>query len=257
MRERHAMTARRLAAAITALILFLPAPLRASELVRAHPDLAAKLPGIKTVVLLPPRISMYEIGAGGTVEAMEDWGTAAQANVSRAFITSPLSVATFRMTEFDEQTLSPTVRETYDETRLLYEVVGDSIKLHTSFDSGPSLFPEKILTFVYSLGSEVQQLAPEADAFLLIEGFDQRSSVGRKVLQAGTTLIAAVLGVIAIPRGGNDLMTVALVEAKTGTILWFYRTTAGYDLRDTSSAAQFAEDVLKALPGHEQQAGVR
>lgn len=251
------MTATRLVAAITALLLFLPAPLLASELVRAHPDLAAKLPGITTVVLLPPRISMYEIGAGGTVEAMEDWGTAAQANVSHAFLTSPRSVATFRMTELDEQTLSPTVRDSYDETRLLYDVVGDSIKLHTSFESGPALFPEKVLTFVYSLGSEVQQLAPDADAFLLIEGFDQRSSVGRKVLQGATTLIAVVLGAIVIPRGGNDLMTVALVEAKTGTILWFYRTTAGYDLRDASSAAQFAEDALKALPGQAQQAGVR
>ncbi|HEX9155133.1 MAG TPA: hypothetical protein VF819_06180 [Nitrospira sp.] len=251
------MTATRLVAVITAMILFLPAPLRASELVRAHPDLAAKFPGIKSVVLLPPRISMYEIGAGGTVEAMEDWGTAAQANVSRAFSTNPLPLVTFQVTELDEQTLSPSVRDTYDETRLLYEVVGDSIKLHTSFESGPSLFPEKILTFVYSLGSEIQQLAPEADAFLIIEGFDQRSSVGRKVLQAGTTLIGLVLGAIVIPRGGNDLMTVALVEAKTGTILWFYRTTAGYDLRDASSAAQFAEDALKTLPGHEQQAGVR
>jgi hypothetical protein len=250
MRERHAMTVTRLLAVITALILFLPAPLRASEMVRAHPDLAAKLPGIKTVVLLPPRISMYEIGAGGTVEAMEEWGSAAQANVGRAFLTSPISLAPFRVTELDEHTLPPAVRDTYDETRLLYEVVGESIKLHTYFESGPSMFPEKILTFVYSLGSEVQQLAPDADAFLLIEGFDQRSSVGRKVLQAGTTLVAALLGAIAIPRGGNDVMTVALVEAKTGTILWFYRTTAGYDLRDASSATTFAEDVLKALPGH-------
>jgi hypothetical protein len=251
------MTATRLLAAITALILFLPAPTRASELVHAHPDLAAKLPRMTTVVLLPPRISMYEIGAGGTVETMEDWGMAAQANVSRAFSTSPLSVAPFRVTELDEQTLSPTVRNTYDEIRLLYDVVGDSIRLHTYSDSGPSIFPEKIHTFVYSLGSDVQQLAPEADAFLLIEGFDQRSSVGRKVLQAGTTLIGVVLGAIMIPRGGNDLMTVALVEAKTGTILWFYRTTAGYDLRDAASAAQFAEDALKALPGREQQAEVR
>lgn len=251
------MTATRLVAAITALILFFPAPLRASELVRAHPDLAAKLPGIKTVVLLPPRISMYEIGAGGTVEPMEDWGTAAQVNVSHAFSTNPLPLVTFQVTELDEQTLSPTVRDTYDDTRLLYEVVGESINLHTYYESGPSIFPEKIQSFVYSLGSEIQQLAPEADAFLIIEGFDQRSSVGRKVLQAATTLIAVVLQVIVIPRGGNDLMTVALVEAKTGTILWFYRTTAGYDLRDASSAAQFAEDALKTLPGHEQQAGVR
>jgi hypothetical protein len=60
-------------------------------------------------------------------------------------------------------------------------------------------------------------------------------------------LIGLLLGAVVIPRGGGNMMTVALVEAKTGTILWFYRTQYRYDLRDPSSAASFAEDVLKEL----------
>lgn len=231
----------RLLVAITAIVLLLPALLRASELAKAHPDLAAKLSGIKTLVLLPPRIAMYEIGAGGTPEKMEDWGTAAQANVSRAFLERVLASATFRLTELDENSLAPAVRDTYDETRLLYQVVASSIINHTYDNYRPWFFPAKADKFVYSLGTAVSELAPDADAFLFIEGFDHRTSGGRKALQAGTMLIGAVFGVIAVPRGGGNLATVALVEATSGTILWFYRTHYGYDLREPSSAATFAE----------------
>lgn len=239
----------RLLVAITAIVLLLPAPLRASELAKAHPDLAAKLHGIKTVVLLPPRISMYEIGAGGTPEKMEDWGAAAQANVSRAFLERVLSSTMFRLIELDENSLPAAARDTYDETRLLYQVVASSIINHTYDTYRPGFFQAKADKFVYSLGAAVPDLAPDADAFLLIEGFDHRTSGGRKALQAGTMLVGAVFGVIAVPRGAGNLLTVALVEAKTGTILWFYRTHYSYDLREASNTSTFAEDVLKELTG--------
>jgi hypothetical protein len=187
---------------------------------------------------------MYEIEAGGTPEKMEDWGIAAQGNIVQALEAYPKA---FQLTRLDEQSLDKVARNNYDETRLLYEIVGGSISLHTYDYNRPWHFPEKAREFVYSLGSDIQNLAPQADAFLLIEGFDQRASGGRKALQAGTMLIGAALGVVAIPRGGANLTTVALVEAKTGTILWFYRTTYGYDLRESSSAAAFVEDVLKEL----------
>jgi hypothetical protein len=237
----------RLFVAIATLVLLQPSPLRASELAKAHPDLAAKLPGIKTVLLPPPRIEMYEIGAGGTPEKMEEWGTAAQTNVSHAFSACTPPLAPFRLTELDEDSLAPAVRETYDETRLLYELVAGNITNHTYENYSPSYFPAKASKFVYSLGPALDQVAPTTDAILLIEGFDQRTSSGNKALQAGTMLIGLLLGAVVIPRGGGNIMTVALVEAKTGTILWFYRTQYRYDLRDPSSAASFAEDVLKEL----------
>ena len=235
----------RLLIAIAVLVFLLPSPLRASELVRAHPNLASKLLGIKTVLLLPPRISMYEIGAGDTPEKMEDWGTAAQQNVIQAM---EARAATLHLTRLDEQSLDKAARDNYDETRLLYEVVGGSISFHTFDYNCPCHFPEKAREFVYSLGSEIQKLAPQADAFLLIEGFDQRSSGGRLALQAARLLIGAALGVVATgPRGAN-LTTVALVESKTGTILWFYRTLYSYDLREATSASMFVGDVLKEFP---------
>ena len=37
----------------------------AFDIVRVHPDLPALVADIQHIVLLPPRLAMYEIGAGG------------------------------------------------------------------------------------------------------------------------------------------------------------------------------------------------
>ena len=61
-------------------------------------------------------------------------------------------------------------------------------------------------------------------------------------------IIGAALGVVAIPRGGGNLMSVALVDAKTGSILWYYRTVQVYDLRESEDAIAFVQDFIKELP---------
>ena len=234
---------------LMAFIVALQAPswTGASELVKTHPEAASKLRGIHNVVLLPLHISMYEIGAGGTREKMDDWGTTAQANVIQASETQVVKGNLFQLRRIAEETLDGSTRENYDETRALYDAVEASVLFHTYDERRPWYFAEKVRSFVYSLGSEVQELSPEADAFIMIQGSDHRSSGGRQALQAGTMLIGAALGVIPIPRGGGSIYTVALVEAKSGAILLFYRTHYAGDLRDAESASLFVEDVLKEL----------
>ena len=219
----------------------------ASELVKTHPEAASKIRGIGNVVLLPLRISMYEIGAGGTPEKMEDWGTTAQANVIRSLEAQVTKGNLFQLRRLEEESLTGPLRENYDETRALYDAVEGSIVYYTYDERRPWYFAEKARVFVYSLGAEVRELSPEADAFMLIQGSDRRSSGGRQALQVGTMVIGAALGVIPIPRGGGSIHTVALVEAKSGTVLWFYRTTYAGDLREAESASLFVEDVLKEL----------
>ena len=43
-------------------------------------------------------------------------------------------------------------------------------------------------------------------------------------------------------------MSVALVDAKTGSILWYYRTVQVYDLRESEDAIAFVQDFIKELP---------
>jgi hypothetical protein len=190
---------------------------------------------------------MYEIGAGGTSEKMEDWGTTAQANVIQSLETQVPKGNLFRLKRLDEEDLNGSLRENYDETRALYDAVEGNVVYHTYDERRPWYFAEKARVFVYSLGAEVQRLSPEADAFILIQGSDRRSSGGRQALQVGTMLIGAALGVIPIPRGGGSIYRVSLVEAKSGTILWFYRTHYAGDLREAQSASLLVEDVLKEL----------
>src|SRR5256885_2205097 len=130
---------------ITALAFLLPAQGGASELFLAHPDLSSKIRAVQNVLLLPPRVSMFEIGAGGTPEKMEDWGTAAQQNVLQAMGSR---AATFHLTQLAEQSFDKAARDNYDETRLLYEVVGGSISIHTFDGYRPWHFPEQAREFV-------------------------------------------------------------------------------------------------------------
>ena len=157
----------------------------------------------------------------------------------------------FHLTQLAEQSLDGPARENYDETRALYNVVEASIGSHTYDIPGqlfnPMYFATKAREFVYSLGSEIQQLTPEADAFMLIQGFDERGSGGRKEFFWFPIILPLVLGGPSGPIRVHPL-TVALVEAKTGTIVWFYRTLKKYDLRKAGEASEFVEDVLRELP---------
>ena len=233
---------------IVAAILCLPTWAMASELSRSHPDLEAKRQLIKSVVLLPPQVEMYEIGAGGSVERMEDWSAAANSNVQTVLEIELKKRDDLLVARLAETQLSSSAISNLDETEALFRVVNNSILLHTFDYRQRQFFPEKARQFTYSLGSEIQGLDEQADAFLLVKGFDRRSSGGRKALQAGTMIIGAALGVVAIPRGGGNLMSVALVDAKTGSILWYYRTVQVYDLRESEDAIAFVQDFIKELP---------
>jgi hypothetical protein len=220
----------------------------AFDLVRTHPDLPTLAGEITRIVLLPPRMAMYEIGAGGTLENKEDWTTAAEANIIQAIQAQAGRFDNLSFALLDEHTLSQSMRANYDETRALYDLVNVTVLMHTYEPNRLGYFPEKARNFRYSLGTETQALAPDADALLIVEGFDQRSSGGRKALQAGAMLVGAVLGVVPVPRGGGNLITVALVRVNTGEVLWFYRSMRPYDLRQATDASQFTTDFWSALP---------
>ena len=117
------------------------------------------------------------------------------------------------VTDFEPDRLTPSQRDIYNETLLLYELVSGAIVRHAfnvqyaPHQHGLSpFFPEKARDFTFSLGKELSDLASDVDAYVIVLGFDQRSSAGRKALGVGRTLIAAALGVVAVPQGGGNLL---------------------------------------------------
>ena len=223
-----------------------------------HPDFEKKSAQIKRIALLSPQIDMFEIGAGGTLEKMEAWSQAAQANIRKAMKEEFTKREYLQLTEFDELTLSGLARLTHDETFLLYDVISRDILTHTF--STPSVhhthavsispfFPWKARDFSYSLGKEIGMFASShVDAYLVVRGFDQRSSGGRKALGVGTALVGAALGVAIIPQRGQNLFTAGLIDAHTGDILWFSRSITSYDLRNSEEATKLVLEFMTDLP---------
>ena len=219
-----------------------------------HPDLAKKSEHIARISLLQPQIDMFEIGAGGSLEKMAEWSQAARAHTRNAIKEEFAKREHLEFKEFDEQKLSGNARSIYDETFLLYDATSNAILTHSFIfpNAHPAVralfFPWKAREFTYSLGKEVDSLAADVDAFLLVRGIDQRSSGGRKALGVGTAIIGTVLGVAAVPRSGANLFTAALIDAHTGDILWFSRSIKPYDLREPTEATKLILEFMADLP---------
>jgi hypothetical protein len=215
---------------------------------RAHPSLQAKKSSIKSVAILLPRIEHFEVSAGGVVEKMPDWTIEGNRNLLEGLSKALTTQGALVVSSLAEDSLSSELEANLEETYALYETVSSCILLHAYWSYGPQAFPTKVQEFDYSLGPEVHALAPDADAFLLVRGVDQRSSGGRQALQVGAMILGASVGVIPIMQGGGNEVSVALVEGNSGTILWYYRVQASYDFRSPSDVEWFVRKLMRSFP---------
>ena len=216
---------------------------------RAHPTLAQRAATIKTVLVAPPKVEVFELGAGGMREKMDEWSDQGRKNVIAALEKSLANKGSLRLRQLDEESLPQEAKAELEQTSALFEAVNDAILRHT-YGAGPELFEEKLTNFDYSLGPEIRALHMEGvDALLFIRAVDHVSSQGRIAQQVALALVAAALGVVVVPQGGVTALSVAFVDANTGTILWHKFVRAlGHDLRDSGSANRIVNQVLADLP---------
>jgi hypothetical protein len=202
------------------------------EFGRTHPDLAARFANIKKIGLLPPGIRIYAVSAGGVVELRNDWTGQAKENVARA-IRNLLGEKLVELKVPDEDRK---LTEEIDDIEGLYSAI-----VLTIGSSGPYAFPAKDVS-AYSLGP-LHDICGRwnVDALLFAYGSDEISSGGRKAL-------AVMIG--AVGWEGATSLGIGLVDSE-GSLLWFKGETihAYYDLRDSDSAARFAEKTLSGFPG--------
>lgn len=222
---------------------------------RTHPAFETTAKRIGTVTLLPPQVEVFYLETGGVREKRDEWSDQAKKNISVATEEGVSDRITFKIKSLPESHLSDEVKSEIEETYALFDMVSFSILLHTYPQAGV-LFEEKVKNFEYSLGEEVKRLKVEgADALLLLSGSDHVWSEGRKGLQAFAVLLglgaAAGTGVMVIPvLGGGTQITAALLDAHSGTILWYNRVAAGagYDLRDRESATELVKKLFEGFP---------
>ena len=216
---------------------------------RASPNLEQKRNLIKAVVVLPPAIHVESLTAGGVHEEQEEWSRQAEKNVMTAVEEQLKGRSGLHIEYLPKDSLAKEMEANLTETQALFDAVSTSVVVHT-YGPEPARFPEKISNFDYSLGPEVNQLAGPADALLVIRADDHISTEGRKSLQVAGMVLGALVGVVMVPVAGTTVASAALVDARSGSLLWYNLTGSqgGYDLREPASAHKLVTTLLADFP---------
>lgn len=204
--------------------------------------------GIQRLVVLPPKVDVYEVGTGGVKEKIDEWSLTATENLESAIVSQLGADGKLQVARFPKSNLPSSISVALADTDLLFDAVNRSLLLH-SHGLQAHYFEDH--AFELSLGRETAQLNfGEIDAFLLVRGSDEISSAGRRALQGATTVAALALGVVVIPQPGIATLSLALVDAADGSILWhsFHRSAGATDLRSAGSAASVVRDALVNFP---------
>ena len=208
---------------------------------RAHPELDARIKGIKTIGIFPADIRIYELTAGDVEELRDDWSLQGRENVMKA------APELLRKNKAQTKIIG-TQKGTEDEiedVQALYRTVSYTILQYTY---GEYPLPQKHKNFDYTVGPIKKLLDPHGvDAVLLLHGFDEISSGGRKALRALSMVTGLLTGVQM--RAGVTGISAALVD-KNGTVLWYNIKTdeGGYDLRNPGSARGMLKSILSDFP---------
>jgi hypothetical protein len=229
----------------------------------AHPELKQKKEPLKTVAIVPARIKVYRVAAGGVRELMDAWTTAAEEAVTKAIEKHLREQTSFIPVPFPSQsapleaqagTASASMREEIEETMALYDAVSASIWRHSYVPE--DTFAEKQTNFDYSLGPDVRKLAApaNADALVFVSGFDIVPTAGRTAVvlmgALATIAVGAATGAaMPLESGGpGTLIGVALVDGSSGSILWYDVGQHIFDLKNPEKAAMLVEQVFKDFP---------
>ena len=187
---------------------------------KKSPFFTANIKNVKTIAVMPADIKVYQLTAGGVQELIDEWSESSKQMTQEALRQYLGERFGFTMKFIDEGWLKENHKDLWNANRALYEAVSYSALAHAY--PGPDTFKDKVEMFDYTLGEEIQDLAKacEADALLFISGFDYEATAGRTALLFWNIMVGAVTGVTVIPKNPS-LMTIGMVNAKTGSLDWF------------------------------------
>ena len=216
---------------------------------RAHPQMHDMLNGVNRIMIIPLKIELSQVSAGGVAEKMDEWCMQARNNVMAAIEQELNKKPLLNVKAFKETLLSQGQRTNLDETRALFEAVSLSIVIHTYGGSGQS-FAENIDSFEYSLGTEVSELADDVDAILFVLSYEHIPTAGKKAVEAGRVVLGLLAGVIMPANVGFTHLSMALVDADNGTLIWYnqYGTSGSSNLRNPIKTTTIIQELLRSFP---------
>lgn len=208
-----------------------------------HPELESRLKDIKIIGIVPPVVNIYELESDGALKLVDEWGKQGRQNLLQGIIENGKGkLVEMRALKVGSDDLIQTIQQRFS-------MVSSSIDYNKKDAS-------------YCLGAIDDVLKGyNVDALLLVYGWDEISSFGRKAQgimtrfandaiahstrQPGTSFFAE-------PREGITSLDIGLVD-KSGTILWYQglQFEGTYDLRKAEDAKRIIEKVLRDFPGRE------
>jgi hypothetical protein len=212
--------------------------------------MAALVEKTHRIVAIPLQVDICQISAGGVREKMDEWCGQARSNVMAAVQQELDKRPMLNIKNFNEMLLSQDQRANLDQTRALFDAVSLSIVMHTYGGGGQVVFQEKVEKFEYSLGTEVRELSEAVDAMLFVKCYEHIPTTGKKAVETGKLFLGVLTGVIMPVDVGFTHLSMALVNAETGTIIWYnqYSTGGSAGLRNPIKATAIVQELFKGFP---------
>lgn len=232
---------------------------------RQPADFPARFEAVRTITLVPPKVAVYKMSAGDTEEEVLDWSDAAYAHVVEAVQAEVEELGRVFVPYAGEALPHRAIREgeppasasgvagaagfsPAEDSWLLFEAANLAIIRH-AYDPW-NAFPHQVADFDYTLGREARTLigGTDADAFLLIIATDHIPTRERAALVAAGLAMGAMTASYAGPAATPAKLTLAMVEAESGDILWFNTLSLPFtDLRDQATDQALVDSVMKGL----------
>jgi hypothetical protein len=186
-------------------------------------------------------IKVYELGVN-LRELRSDWAKTAQDHIEK------ISAEEFKNKKI-ELKLASIPRESeeeWEDIKALYSEFSNVMFMITRY---PKIFPEGKEKMVYRVGSIENIMKGSGSNYLVyINGVDFISTAGRIASKVTLTALAALVGVIAIPKGETTYLNIAVMDP-SGRVVWhgFKASSGGYDLRDYGSAQKLIREIMDGL----------
>jgi len=216
---------------------------------KAHPQMPTILADANRIMVIPLKIELHQISAGGVPEKMDAWCGQARTNVMAAIQQELNKRPMLNIKTFNETLLSQDQRTNLDQTRALFEAVSISIVVHAYAGSGQT-FTEISEDFDYSLGAEVSALASNVDAILFVQSYESIPTAGKKAVETGKVVLGLLTGVIMPVNVGFTHLSMALVDANKGTVIWYNQIgkSGSASLRNPIKTTAIIQELFKDFP---------
>jgi hypothetical protein len=195
-----------------------------------------------TIVLMEPDIQLFEMTAGGLLEARADWTATAKENVDAALV-SIFEAKHVTIVPYVAPT-DPALEHMHVQLTKLHGRVTDTIVSERSL-RGHLTLVGKGQVFDWSLGSQANALAEGSGAeyALFVRLLDSYATTGRQTLIVLYALLGGPL------EGGTQEGIASLVELKTGDLVWFNcLINPTGDLRTPERAREAVQTLLADFP---------